>query len=112
IADDDERMKRNGLAAITALLFAARARIAWCIVGTAVYQVGCACSIHAKNFSALNPGVQHTWPPAESGASTPAISPWMWNSGMTFSPRSPEDSDRNSRMLRADAQTLRCASGT
>ena len=47
------------------------------MVGTAVYQVGLASSIQAKNFSALNPGVQNTCEPADSGASTPAISPWM-----------------------------------
>ncbi len=51
------------------------------MVGTAVYQVGFDSSI-AKNFSALNPGVQNTEPPRDSGASSPAISPWMWNSGM------------------------------
>ena len=112
IADDDERMKRSGLAAITALLLAARPRIAWCIVGTAVYQVGRASSIQPKNLSALKPGVQHTWPPADSGARIPAISPWMWNSGMMFRPRSVGESARNSRMLRAEAQTLRCESGT
>src|SRR5271166_2721875 len=52
------------------------------MVGTAVYQVGFDSSIAAKNFSALNPGVQNTEPPRDSGASSPAISPWMWNSGM------------------------------
>ena len=38
------------------------------MVGTAVYQVGLASSISAKNLSALNPGVQNTAPPRESGA--------------------------------------------
>ena len=33
-------MKRRGTASITSRLRAARARIAWCMVGTAVYQVG------------------------------------------------------------------------
>ena len=45
------------------------------MVGTAVYQVGFASSIQAKNFSALKPGVQKTLPPRDSGASRPAISP-------------------------------------
>ena len=54
----DERRKRSGLAAITSLFCAARARIVWCMVGTAVYQVGRHSAIHAKNFSALKPGVQ------------------------------------------------------
>src|SRR5271157_970242 len=58
------------------------------MVGTAVYQVGFDSSIAAKNFSALNPGVQNTEPPRDSGASSPAISPWMWNSGMMLRPRS------------------------
>ena len=58
------------------------------MVGTAVYQVGVASSIQPKNFSALKPGVQNTCEPADSGASTPAIRPWMWNSGMMFRPRS------------------------
>ena len=38
------------------------------MVGTAVYQVGFASSIPAKNFSALKPGVQNTAPPRDSGA--------------------------------------------
>jgi hypothetical protein len=36
----------------------------------------------------LKPGVQNTEDAADSGASTPAIRPWMWNRGMMFSPRS------------------------
>jgi len=71
------RMKRSGWRAITSRCFDARAMIAWCMVGTAVYQVGAASSIQAKNFSALKPGVQNTRAPAASGESTPAISPWM-----------------------------------
>ena len=58
IDDDDERMKRSGLLRIASALPLARLTIAWCMVGTAVYQVGLASSIHAKNFSALKPGVQ------------------------------------------------------
>ena len=75
IDDDDERMKRSGCRAIVSALPLARETIAWCIVGTAVYQVGLASSIHVKNFSALKPGVQNTAEPADSGASTPAMSP-------------------------------------
>ena len=40
-----------------------------------MYQVGLASSIAAKNFRALNPGVQKTLPPRESGAGGPAIEP-------------------------------------
>ena len=70
-------MKRSGCAAIMAAFCRARARMAWCMVGTAVYQVGRACSIQPKNFKALNPGVQKMLLPADRGASTAAMSPWM-----------------------------------
>ena len=83
------------------------------MVGTAVYQVGFASSIAAKNFSALNPGVQNTEPPRDSGASRPAISPWMWNSGMMLRPRSAAvKCERCVAMLSADFATLACVSGT
>ena len=59
------------------------------MVGTAVYQVGCASLSQAKKRSALKPGVQNTLPPAASDDSTAAISPWMWNSGMMLRQRSP-----------------------
>ena len=75
--DDEERMKRSGLAAITSMLPAARDKIVWCIVGTAVYQVGLHSFIQPKNFNALKPGVQKIWLPTAMGASTPAIRPWM-----------------------------------
>ena len=82
------------------------------MVGTPVYQVGFTSSIQPKNFSALKPGVQDTWPPAESGARMPAIRPWMWNSGMMLRPRSSAVKASAVRMLRAEAQTLPCVSGT
>ncbi len=47
------------------------------MVGTPVYHVGRASSIHEKNFSALKPGEQSTSPPAESGARSAAMRPWM-----------------------------------
>ena len=56
--DDDERMKRNGCAAITSALPDARPRMAWCMVGTAVYQLGLHSRIQAKKRKALKPGVQ------------------------------------------------------
>jgi hypothetical protein len=112
IDDDDERRKRSGWRAITLAFFAARETMAWCIVGTAVYQVGFASSIQLKNFSALKPGVQNTCEPADSGASTPAMRPWMWNSGMMLSPQSAALKRSVSRMLVAEAQRLRCDSGT
>src|SRR5262245_22141251 len=68
--DDDERMKRSGCAAIISALRAARARIAWCIVGTAVYQVAPASFSQPKNFKALKPGVHTTLPPAASDERT------------------------------------------
>ena len=94
------------------MLFAARDKMVWCMVGTAVYQLGLASSIQAKNFSALKPGVQNTCEPAASGANTPAIRPWMWNSGITFSARSDGVSARCSAMCRADATRLAWVSGT
>ena len=77
VSGDDERMNRRRFAATTSAFFDARLSIAWCMVGTAVYHVGRVSAIHEKNLRALNPGVQHTSPPAESGASSEAISPWM-----------------------------------
>src|ERR1700722_15954282 len=82
------------------------------MVGTAVYQVGLASSISAKNFSALKPAVQNTAPPRESGADRPAISPWMWNKGITLSARSLAESSSEAAMLRADVQMLACVRGT
>ena len=63
---------------------------------------GRASSIQPKNFSALKPGVQKMPPPAASGASMPAIRPWMWNSGMMLRPRSAAVSASVSAMLPAD----------
>ena len=57
-------------------------------MGTAVYQVGRAAPSQAKKRSALKPGAQTTLPPAATVASTAAIRPWMWNSGMTLRQRS------------------------
>src|SRR5690606_6751200 len=93
-------------------LRSARARIAWCMVGTAVYQVGWASSSQAKNFSALKPGVANTLAPADRLDATAAIRPWMWNSGMMLRQRSSGVSAKVSRMLRAVAQMLRWLSGT
>ena len=112
IDDDDERKKRSGWRAITSVFLPARDTIAWCMVGTAVYQVGRASSIQAKNFSALKPAVQNTCEPAASGASTPAIRPWIWNSGMMLRPQSVALNCSVWRMLAADAARLRCDSGT
>src|SRR5271165_741660 len=82
------------------------------MVGTAVYQLGFDSSIAAKNFSALKPEVQNTEPPRDSGAKSPAISPWMWNSGMMLRPRSAAAKARLAAMLPADFVTLACDSGT
>ena len=81
---EEERINLSGAASITALLRSARARIAWCIVGTAVYQVGRASLIQLKKRNASNPGAHQIDPPAASEAETAAISPWIWNSGMMF----------------------------
>ena len=73
--DDDERMKRSGWRAMVSVFLLARPTMAWCMVGTAVYQVGLASSIQPKNLRALKPGVQNTCEPAANGASTPAMRP-------------------------------------
>src|SRR3984885_3087680 len=82
------------------------------MVGTAVYQVGLASSISAKNLSALKPGVQNTAPPRESGAQRPAINPWIWNRGITLSALSLSKSSSEVAMLPAEVQILAWRSGT
>src|SRR5690606_22370767 len=85
--DEEERMKRSLARATESALRSARARIAWCMVGTAVYQVGWAASSQAKTFSALKPGVANTLAPADRLDATAAIRPWMWNRGMMLRQR-------------------------
>ena len=82
------------------------------MVGTAVTQLGRAASSQPKKRNALKPGVQQTEPPAASEASTAAISPWMWNSGMMLRHASSGVSASTPPMCFADAQTLACVSGT
>src|SRR3954469_3215005 len=84
IDDEEERMKRSRPASIASRLRGASSRIVWCIVGTAVYQVGRTSLNQPKNRNALKPGEQHTAPPAARLLSVAAISPWIWNSGMMF----------------------------
>ena len=45
------------------------------MVGTAVYQLGCASFIQPKNFSASKPGAHQIEAPALSDADTAAIRP-------------------------------------
>ena len=82
------------------------------MVGTAVYQLGPNSAKREKKLSALKPSVQTTEPPACSDDSTAAISPWMWNSGMTLRQRSASPSASVAAMWPAEAVTLRCISGT
>src|SRR5687767_11925160 len=110
--DEEERTKRSFARATLSGLRGARARIAWCMVGTAVYQLGSASSIHWKNFRALKPGVQTTEGPAESGKGTAAMRPWMWKSGRKLRQRSAGISASISRMFFAEAARLACVSGT
>src|ERR1051326_5201323 len=111
-ADEDERTKRSRLAFTTSWFLPARLSIAWCIVGTPVYQVGFTSPSQPKNLSALNPLLQHTSPPTDRGASSPVISPWIWKSGMMQRPRSSGVNWRVAPMCRAEAQMLRWARGT
>ena len=110
--EEEERSSRSRRRATISRLRGLRARIAWCMVGTAVIQVGAVPSSQAKKRSALKPGVQITVPPASSEASTPAISPWMWKSGMMLRQRSPGPSESQPEMLRAEAQRFAPVSGT
>ncbi len=71
---DDERITRNGRPGVAAPA-AMRARIAWCIVGTAVYQVGAVCAIQSKNSTAENAGVHTLDAPAASDDSSPPTRP-------------------------------------
>src|SRR2546426_820902 len=81
-ADDEERMNRNGERRMISAFVAVPARMAWCIVGTALYHVGRSTSSHSKNRAASNPGGQATLDPAVIEESTAPMSPWMWNNGM------------------------------
>ena len=105
-------MKRRRECTLEAAWAAARARIAWCIVGTAVYHVAPLSSSQSRKRGARNPGVQQTYAPADSDASRAYTSPWMWNSGMTLRQTSSGVSASVSLMLVADAQRFRCRSGT
>src|SRR5208282_3168350 len=75
--EDEERIRRRRLAATISTLRGARPRIAWCIVGTAVYQVGFVSANHRKNFSASKFGAQAIDAPAAMLDSTAPIKPWM-----------------------------------
>ena len=81
-AAEDERIRRSLLPATADGLRRARCRMAWCIVGTALYQVGRSSSTHLKNRIAWKPGLDATAAPAFRDESSPPIKPWIWNSGM------------------------------
>src|SRR5688572_1774548 len=108
----EERRKRRGLRSITSFWRDARVSTSWCIVGTAVYQLGLHSSIQLKNLKASKPGDVTTDAPALREASIAAIRPWMWNSGMTFRQRSAGVRARASRMLPAEITRLRWLRGT
>jgi hypothetical protein len=58
-AEDERRNLRRAFSMIS-VLRPARDRIAWCMVGTAVYQVGSASRSQPKNRSASKPGAHQT----------------------------------------------------
>ena len=72
---EEERMNRSAERFTIPSFLPALARMAWCMVGTAVYQLGCASSSQAKNFNALNPGVQKMLAPAQMLERIAAIRP-------------------------------------
>ena len=90
----------------------ARVRIAWCMVGTAVYQVACDESSQEKKLVALKPGATQTVPPAAREARSPATSPWTWNTGMIDRQVSVHESPRLSATPRAESARFRCVRGT
>ena len=67
---EEDRRNLNLFRSIISLFRWALAKIAWCIVGTAVNHEGEASSNHRKNFNASKPGVHHTDPPAAMDADT------------------------------------------
>ena len=106
-------MKRSTLACATvSSLRPARVRMAWCMVGTALYQVGFTSASQEKKRKASKPGEQLTLAPAARVASTGATRPWMWNSGMTLRQRSDGARASVATMLAAEAQRLAWLSGT
>ena len=109
---EDERISRSRARATASALRGARARIAWCMVGTAVYQVGSAASSQPKKRSASKPGLHQTEPPAARLDATAATRPWMWKSGITFRQRSSGVSASAAPMCRAEAAMFACVSGT
>ena len=73
--EDDERMKRNDILVTISGFRKALDRIAWCIVGTAVYQLGEASSNQLNTLKALKEGQQNTEPPVVTEDNTAAINP-------------------------------------
>src|SRR5262245_59870479 len=100
-AAEQERTNRREVARNAYGSRALRARIAWCIVGTAVYQVGDVSRSQRANFSASNPGVHTTLAPAERLASSAPTRPCTWNKGMMLRHRSDATSPRLLAIVRA-----------
>ena len=75
--DEQDRINRRLVRWIGLGRRVARARMAWCMVGTAVYQVGRKWSSHSMKFCAWKPGAHATEAPAASEERTAPTSPWM-----------------------------------
>ena len=63
-------MNLNFVSVIIVEFLLALERIAWCIVGTALYHVGENILSHEKNFKALNPVEVKIFPPENNEEST------------------------------------------
>jgi len=109
---EEDRISRSRARETASALRGARARIAWCMVGTAVYQLGRAASSQPNTRSASKPGAHQIEAPAARLDEIAASRPWMWNSGIMFMQRSAGVSASEAPMWRAEAATLRCSSGT
>lgn len=90
----------------------AQAATPWWMVGTAVYQVGCSSSSQDSSCWGSPGAAQDTLAPAVSEASTPATSPWMWNSGITAKQQSARVNPRVRAVDCAEAIRLRWLNGT
>ena len=109
---DEERTKRSRARAMAPAWRCARARMSWCMVGTAVYQVGRYSSSQSKKRKALKSPGQATAPPAASGASSPATMPWMWKRGIVTRPQSSGARARERATDAAETARFACVRGT
>jgi hypothetical protein len=74
-AEEDRISRRPFFRTVSRSASPALPRMAWCMVGTAVYQVGAIWAIQSKKSGAMNPGVHTTDPPEDREARRAATRP-------------------------------------